>query len=143
MIGLFGVGTLNGQMSQRASLYPPKVLERLAANITTYKQYRHLLFEQVSFPFEPYGRSAQGWEAVQFTAATGLEAVTICFRGTSSQPDSLVRFKHLRTQTRYRVRCLDAGTEVQVTGDELMESGFLLQLTQSGASEIIQLRAET
>jgi alpha-galactosidase len=142
MIGLFGVGTLNGQMSQRASLYPANILERLRENITTYKQFRHLLAQQVSYPFQPYGRSPQGWDAVQFTAADGTEAVVICFRSASSQVQSVLPLGRLRANATYRVRRTDANAEEKLSGADLMRSGLLVQLTLAGSSEILHLKVE-
>jgi alpha-galactosidase len=143
MLGLFGVGTLNGQMSQRASLYPQPVIERLKANIATYKKFRHLLMQQVSYPFQPYGRSPQGWEAVQFTDDAANEAVVLCFRGASSQSVSTVRLSRLRPDARYSIRRIDAGTDGEITGRELMGRGMLVELAQAGASEILQLKAQS
>jgi alpha-galactosidase len=139
MLGLFGVGTLNGQMSQRASLYPKPVIERLKANIATYKQFRHLLMQQVSYPFRPYGKSPQGWEAVQFTDDAANEALVMCFRGASSQSVSNVSLSRLQPDARYRVRRIDAGGEEALSGRELMGRGLLVELAQTGASEILLL----
>ena len=140
MIGLFGVGTLNGQMSQRASLYPAAVLERLAANIMTYKRYRHLLSQRVSFPFPPYGRSPQGWESVQFTDESGTDAVVICFRGASTQAESALPLAQLRAAATYVVVSEDSKIERKLTGAELMESGLLAHLGTPGSSDIFHLR---
>jgi alpha-galactosidase len=137
MIGLFGVGTLNGQMSQRASLYPKKILDRLAANIPLYKQFRHLLFQQVSFPYKPYGTDPQGWQAIQFTNTAGSEAVVLCFRASSTQTMSLLTLSRLQPTKSYRVRLVDGGTESVVAGNELMEAGIYLALPEAGASEIV------
>ncbi len=142
MIGLFGVGTLNGQMSQRASLYPPKILERLAHNIDLYKQYRHLLAKQVSFPFQPDGTSPEGWQAVQFTDDTGLEAVVICFRGPSTRSDATMPLSRLRMDARYRIRRCDAKTEEVRVGKQLMTSGIGIHLAEADASEVLLLKAE-
>jgi alpha-galactosidase len=137
MLGLFGVGTLNGQMSQRASLYPENILERLKANIELYKEFRHLLFQQVSFPYQPYGTDSQGWQAIQFTAATGSEAVLLCFRAASTQTTSELPLSRLKPGTSYRVRFIDAGKESRMSGKELMENGIYLSLPEAGASEIV------
>ena len=137
MIGLFGVGTLNGQMSQRASLYPKKILDRLAVNVRLYKRFRHLLFQQVGFPYKPYGTDPQGWQAIQFTGAVGSEAVVLCFRGSSTQITSLLTLSRLRPLKSYRVRLVDGGTESTISGKELMEIGVFLSLPEPGASEII------
>ncbi len=142
MIGLFGVGTLNGQMSQRASLYPPNVVERLKANIETYKTFRHLLMKQVSYPFQPYGKSPQGWEAVQFTNDDAGAAVVIVFRGTASQSLSTLTLSRLAPDATYSILRLDAGTEEKVTGKDLMDTGVLVSLEQKGASEILRLKRE-
>jgi alpha-galactosidase len=141
MLGMFGVGTLNGQMSQRASLYPTPVIERLKANVPIYKQYRHLLSQQVSFPFQPYGRSPQGWDAVQFTKADSSEAVLLCFRGASTQTQSVLKLGRLKSMTNYRVRRVDANTEEKVSGAELMKAGLLVELTLAGASEVVLVDA--
>jgi alpha-galactosidase len=139
MIGLFGVGTLNGQMSQRASLYPKKILDRLSANVPFYKQFRHLLFQQVSFPYKPYGTDPQGWQAIQFTDTTGSEAVVLCFRASSTQTMSLLTLSRLQPLKSYRVRLVDAGAESVATGKELMEGGIFLSLPEAGASEIVRI----
>ena len=139
MLGLFGVGTLNGQMSQRASLYPPEVVERLKANIQAYKSYRHLLMQQVSFPFQPYGKSPQGWEAVQFTDDAGGEAVLICFRSTSTQSTAHLAVSRLRPDANYSVRFTDAGTDESATGAQLMSNGLLVTLAEKDSSEIVRL----
>jgi alpha-galactosidase len=143
MLGLFGVGTLNGQMHQRASLYPPKVIERLKASIETYKSYRHLLMQQVSFPFQPYGKSPQGWEAVQFTDDAGKEAVVICFRSASTQVVSNLTLSRLLPDVTYRVRLVDAGTEESATGKQLMEAGLLVTLAEKDSSEIVRITLES
>jgi len=140
MLGLFGVGTLNGQMSQRASLYPPKVVERLKVNIQAYKSYRHLLMQQLSFPFQPYGKSPQGWEAVQFTDDAGEEAVLICFRSASSQAVSQLPLSRLLPDATYSVSFTDGGTEESATGKQLMTNGLLVTLAQKDSSEIVRLK---
>jgi alpha-galactosidase len=137
MIGLFGVGTLNGQMSQRASLYPKNILERMSANIEVYKRFRHLLFQQVSFPYRPYGTDPQGWQAIQYTSMTGSEAVLLCFRAASTQTTSELPLSRLQASKNYRVRFIDSGKESTVSGKELMEIGILLSLPEAGASEIV------
>lgn len=137
MIGLFGVGTLNGQMSQRASLYPKHILERLSVNVGLYKRFRHLLFQHVSFPFQPYGTDPQGWQAIQFTSADGSEAVLLCFRASSTQTASVLPLSRLHPSKSYRARLIDSATESTMSGRELMESGVYLSLPQAGASEIV------
>jgi hypothetical protein len=137
MFGLFGVGTLNGQMSQRASLYPKNILERLSVNIELYKRFRHLLFEQVSFPYPPYGTDPQGWQAIQFTGMTGSEAVLLCFRAASTQTTTELPLSSLKPSKSYRVRFIDAGKESTTSGKALMEDGIFLSLPEAGSSEII------
>ncbi len=137
MIGLFGVGTLNGQMSQRASLYPKNILERMSANIELYKRFRHLLFQQVSFPYRPYGTDSQGWQAIQYTSNSGSEAVLLCFRAASTQTTSELPLSRLHASKNYRVRYIDAGKEATMSGKELMEIGILLSLPEAGGSEIV------
>jgi len=137
MIGLFGIGTLNGQMSQRASLYPKNILERLSATVDLYKRFRHLLFQQVSFPYPPYGTDPQGWQAIQYTATTGSEAVLLCFRAASTQTTSELPLSRLKPSKSYRVRFIDTAKESTMSGQELMENGIYLSLPEAGSSEII------
>ena len=115
-------------------------MERLAANIITYKRYRHLLSRRVSFPFQPYGRSPQGWEAVQFTDESGVEAVVICFRGASTQSEIRLPLGQLRAAATYVVVSEESKTEQKITGAELMESGMLARLDNAGSSDIYHLR---
>jgi len=141
MLGLFGVGTLNGQMSQRASLYPPRVIDRLVYQISQYKQFRHLLSQQVSFPFAPYGQNAQGWQAVQFTDDAGLEAIVLCFRGSGTQADARLSISRLRANSHYRVHRVDAGTDERLSGEQLLQSGLLVRIDATDGSEIVRLKA--
>jgi alpha-galactosidase len=141
MIGLFGVGTLNGQMSQRASLYPKRILDRLAVNVGLYKRFRHLLFQRVSFPYKPYGTDPQGWQAIQFTDSAGSEAVLLCFRASSTQMTSQLALSRLQPRKSYRVRLSDGATESIMSGKELMETGIYLSLPEMGASEIVLIYA--
>jgi hypothetical protein len=137
MIGLFGVGTLNGQMSQRASLYPTHILARMSSNIALYKRFRDLLFQRVSFPYRPYGTDPHGWQAVQFTGAGGSEAVLLCFRGSSTQAASQLTLSGLQPRKSYLVKFIDGGTESKISGKELMEIGVYMSLPEAGASEIV------
>ena len=139
MIGLFGVGTLNGQMSQRASLYPRNILDRLAYNIGLYKQFRHLLGQRVSFPYKPYGTDPQGWQAVQFTSSDGLQAVLLCFRGTSSQMASRLVLSGLHPRKAYVIRFVDAKADSKVYGNDLMNIGVIISLPEAGASEVVMV----
>lgn len=139
MIGLFGVGTLNGQMSQRASLYPKHILERLSVNVELYKRFRHLLFQQVSFPYQPYGTDPHGWQAIQFTSVNRSEAMLLCFRASSTQTTSQLPLSRLNPSKRYRARFIDGATEATMSGQELMASGLYLSLHEAGASEIVLL----
>jgi alpha-galactosidase len=137
MIGLFGIGTLNGQMSERASLYPKKILDRLSDSISLYKRFRHLLFQQVSFPYKPYGTDPHGWQAVQFTGTSGLESVVLCFRGSSTQKTSQLVLSRLQPRKSYVVKFVDGKTESKISGRDLMDTGIYLSLPESGASEIV------
>jgi hypothetical protein len=124
-------------MSQRASLYPKLLLDRLAGNIKHYKRFRHLLFQQVSFPYKPYGTDPHGWQAVQFTDSDGLEAVLLCFRGSSSQVTSRLVLSRLDPQRSYTVKFVDGGAESTFSGKDLMDTGIFMSLPESGASEIL------
>ena len=98
--------------------------------------------KQVSYPYQPYGKSPQGWEAVQFTDDSASEAVVLCFRAASSQSASVVRFSRLRPDATYSIKRTDGKSDEKVSGKELMTAGLLVDLANRGSSEILQLKAD-
>jgi hypothetical protein len=96
--------------------------------------------QQLSFPFQPYGKSPQGWEAVQFTDDAGEEAVLICFRSASTQSLSNLTLSRLLADATYSIKFTDAGIEQSATGRELTTKGLLVTLAEKDASEIVRLK---
>jgi alpha-galactosidase len=141
MVGLFGVGTLNGQMSERASLYPPAIIDRLKHNIAIYRRYRHLLSSHVSFPFKPYGSNDQGWQAIAFNDENADEIVVLCFRSTSTQASARIPMRVARRDATYSVEFMDGGMTRSVDGKTLQRDGIVVKLPAPGASEILLLKA--
>jgi alpha-galactosidase len=56
MMGSFGFGILHGSLSERVSLYPPRVIAAAVRNVRNYKTYRHLLSQHV-YHLAPLGRT--------------------------------------------------------------------------------------
>ena len=74
------------------------------------------------------------------TAASGSEAVLLCFRAASTQTTSLATLNRLHPNSTYNVKWVDGGTESRITGKELMGTGIFLSLREPGASEIILIK---
>lgn len=140
MVGQFGVGTLNGQMSQRASLFPPLIIDRMKHNIAIYKRYRHLLSGHVSFPFKPYGTNDQGWQSIAFHNENADEIVVLCFRSTSSQTTARIPLQVARLDANYSVEFMDGARTKSVDGKALRRDGIVVTLAEPGASEILLLK---
>ena len=72
-MGLFGLGTLNGQLSERASLWPLPVIEAIKRNLVHYKQFRHLLHRM--FTISAHSKKMKNWQVISFVARGKEEAV--------------------------------------------------------------------
>lgn len=138
MIGLFGMGTLLGTLPERVSLYPQAVRDALKRNIAHYKQYRHLLYEDVYHLLPPSTGSDQ-WDAIQFCARAGEEAVVIVFRGINPQVERKLPLRGLTSDANYTVISLNTGHAESFSGATLTAEGLNVALLKPDASEIFLL----
>ena len=130
-------GNINGMSSQFLSAAPPGFVEALERNLLFFKQYRHLLLEDVYHPKV----QAQGWSSIQYVKQDSSESVVYVFRDKSEKADTTVRLRGLDAAAKYRVTSLNdrPGREKETTGEALM-NGIAVHLPNkwlaSGDGEI-------
>jgi hypothetical protein len=130
-------GNINGMSSQFLSAAPPGFVEALERNLLFYKQYRHLLLEDVYHPKV----AAQGWSSIQYVKQDSSESVVYVFRDKSEKAGTTVRLRALDAAAKYRVTSLNdrPGREKETTGEALM-NGIAVHLPNkwlaSGDGEI-------
>jgi hypothetical protein len=138
MIGLFGIGTLSGRLSERASLYPKEVLDALKRNIDAYKQYRHLLQEDV-YHILPPSSNDHAWDAVQFCKRDGSESVLIVFRSNSPDAEKVLPLRGLTVDATNDAKSYNEGPPHALSGQNLA-SGLKINLPRPEMSEILHLK---
>jgi hypothetical protein len=110
-------GNINGMSSQFPSAAPQGFIEAFERNLLFFKQYRHLLLEDVYHP-----KVADGWSAIEYVKQDMTESVVYVFRDKSVTPDTTVRLRGLDAKAKYRVTSLNdrPGRERLIAGDVLM-----------------------
>jgi len=138
MLGLFGMGTINGKLSERVSLLPPEAIAALRRNIANYKRYRHLLQEDV-YHVVPLSEDPGAWDGVEYCARDGSGAVLLAFRGGAETARD-IRLRGLTPGARYELRSFNTGQVWQDDGTRLAEHGLTVSLPEEGSSEIVLLQ---
>jgi Melibiase/Glycosyl hydrolase family 36 C-terminal domain len=111
-------GNINGMSSQFLSAAPPGFVEAFERNLLFFKQYRHLLLEDVYHPKV----AAAGWSSIQYVKQDLSESVAYIFRDKSEAAETTVRLRGLDPAAKYRVTSLNdrPGRERVMTGEVLM-----------------------
>jgi hypothetical protein len=111
-------GNVNGMSSQLLSAAPAGYMEAFQRNLLFFKQYRHLLFEDVYHP-KP---DVPGWSSVQYVKEDCTESVIFIFRDKSQVADATIRLRGLDRGARYRVTSLNdrPGRDRVLTAEALM-----------------------
>jgi hypothetical protein len=112
-------GNINGMSSQFLSAAPPGFVEAFERNLVFFKQYRHLLLEDVYHPTV----GAAGWSSIQYVKEDSSESVVYIFRDKSEIADTTVRLRGLDPKAKYRVTSLNdrPGREKVFDGEALMK----------------------
>jgi hypothetical protein len=118
-------GNINGMSSQFLSAAPPGFVEAFQRNLLFFKQYRHLLLEDVYHPRV----AAAGWSSIQYVKEDSTESVVYIFRDKSEIADTTIRLRGLDATAKYRVTSLNdrPGRDRVMTGESLM-SGIAAHL---------------
>lgn len=120
-------GNINGMVAQRLSLAPPGYIEAFKRNLLHFKQYRHLLFEDV---YHPKLSAPEGWRAIQYVKQDASEAVLFVFRDKGESAENTVSIRGLDVNSRYRVTSLNErpGRERDLAGAQLASPGLKVRL---------------
>jgi hypothetical protein len=112
-------GNINGMSSQFLSAAPPGFVEAFQRNLLFFKQYRHLLLEDVYHPRV----AAAGWSSIQYVKEDSTESVVYIFRDKSEIADTTIRLCGLDATAKYRVTSLNdrPGRYRVMTGESLMD----------------------
>ena len=110
-------GNINGMSAQFFSAAPAGYIEAFQRNLLYFKQYRHLLFEDVYHP-KP---AAEGWSSIQYVKEDSTESVVYIFRDKSEVSDTTIPLRGLDLKASYRVTSLNdrPGRERVLTGKDL------------------------
>jgi hypothetical protein len=111
-------GNINGMSSQFLSAAPPGFVEALDRNLLFFKQYRHLLLEDVYH----LKIEAAGWSSIQYVKEDASESVVYIFRDKSEIGDTKVHLRGLEAKAKYRVTSLNdrPGRDREMTGESLL-----------------------
>ncbi|MGC2245417.1 MAG: alpha-galactosidase [Terriglobales bacterium] len=111
-------GNINGMSSQFLSAAPPGFVEALERNLLFFKQYRHLLLEDVYHPKV----EAAGWSSIQYIKEDSSESVVYIFRDKSEVADTKVHLRGLDAKAKYRVTSLNdrPGRDREMSGESLL-----------------------
>jgi hypothetical protein len=111
--------------SQLLSAAPPGFVEALERNLLFFKQYRHLLLEDV---YDPKVEAA-GWSSIQYVKKDSSESVVYVFRDKSEIAGTKIHLRGLDAKAKYRLTSLNdrPGRETEMTGEVLL-NGFAVHL---------------
>ena len=118
-------GNVNGMSSQFLSAAPSGFLEAFRRNLMFFKQYRHLLLEDVYHPKV----AAAGWSSVQYVKQDSSESVVYVFRDKSPTAETTVQLRGLVPDAKYRVtRLNDRPGRERVTTGQVLAGGVSVHL---------------
>ena len=110
-------GNINGMSAQFLSAAPAGYIEAFQRNLLYFKEYRHLLFEDLYHP-QP---KAAGWSSIQYVKQDSTESVVFIFRDKSDVADTTIPLRGLESKAKYRVTSLNdrPGKDRILTGEAL------------------------
>jgi hypothetical protein len=123
----FVFGNINGMISQRLSAAPAGYIEAFQRNLLVFKQYRHLLTEDV---YHPKLNSPDHWSAVEYVKGDASEGVAFVFRDGGAEARNALRLRGLDPAATYRVTSLNdrPGRDRTATGSVLSAAGLEVKL---------------
>ena len=116
--------------SQLLSAAPAGYIEAFQRNMLHFRQYRHLLLEDV---YHPKLSAAQGWSAIQYVTGDAAESVVFVFRDQSEKAQSKVYLRGIDAGAKYSVSSLNEqpGYERVIASSVLMKDGLTVKLTSA------------
>jgi alpha-galactosidase len=102
------------------------------------KQIAPMLLYGDYYPLTPYSLSSDAWIAWQFDRPDQSDGVVQAFRREkSAEPARLLRLNGLDPSAHYKITNFDVKGFTKVSGRELMENGFKLEITNKPGAAII------
>jgi len=122
--------------------WPDETIKTARRFVEAYKGFRQLMLEDFH-PLIPQPVREEEWEAAEFCAADGREAVVMAYSGQAGPREKLLRLHALLPEARYRVRQPLEGdaAPTSTTGQALMDQGLHVAL-DSCASAVFLLQVE-
>jgi len=110
-------GNINGMSAQFLSAAPAGYVEAFQRNLLFFKEYRHLLFEDIYRP-KP---QAAGWSSIQYVKEDSSESLVFIFRDKSEAADTTIPLRGLDVKAKYVVKSLNdrPGRDRVLTGEAL------------------------
>ena len=120
-------GNINGMASQMLSRAPAGYIEAFKRNLFYFKQYRHLLFEDV---YHPRQQESVKWSSIQYVKEDASESVVFVFRDGSETAQNRVYLRGLDQTAQYRVTSLNdrPGRDRIIDGGTLTTAGIVFNL---------------
>ena len=120
-------GNINGMASQLLSQAPSGYIEAFKRNLLYFKQYRHLLFEDV---YHLRLQDSLKWGSTQYIKEDSSESVVFVFRDGSGTAENTVYLRGLDQTAKYRVTSLNdrPGRDRVIDGKMLTTSGIAVNL---------------
>jgi alpha-galactosidase len=141
MMSQFGFGTINGQLKERVSLYPDSVLTAARRNMALYVRHRHLLQHDCYQLLPTDSSEKDAWQAVQFVAPSGKEAVVLAFRAESTQEKVQLPLRGLLREALYEVTFANGShPDLKMKGHDLLSQGIALSLQNPQMSDVVLVR---
>jgi alpha-galactosidase len=138
IVGTWTFATYMGRLSERVSLFPANLKAAWKRNIRIFKQYRHLLREDV-YHLLPSSTKPQEWDAIEFCKRDGSEAVVLAFRSQSPEAEKVLPLRGLMADASYDVKDYDSSQLRVLTGKELA-AAMKVSLPVANSSSIIHLK---
>ena len=123
----FVFGNIDGMFSQRLSAAPAGYIEAFERNLLFFKQYRHLLTEDV---YHPKLKVPENWSAVEYVKGDASEALAFVFRDGGTEARNHFQMRGLEPDANYRVTSLNdrPGRDRTFSGAELGGAGLDVKL---------------
>ncbi|HEX4486123.1 MAG TPA: glycoside hydrolase family 36 protein, partial [Terriglobales bacterium] len=137
MLGLFGFGTILGQLKERISLFPAPILDAARRNMAVYKRYRHLLQADCYHLLD--GKEKRP-HAIQFVSALGDESVVLVFKAESKEDTLQLPLRALRKDARYEFTFANENRTASIDAGDLLSKGISISLAGPVTSEVIILQ---
>ncbi|HXF61966.1 MAG TPA: alpha-galactosidase [Caldilineaceae bacterium] len=129
-------------LMQRVTEWTDEQMAQTQEAIRQYKTLRNLIRSAKIIHLLPPRNTLQGlgwgWDAIQAVSPDQAQSVVMVYRAQGETLGKTIYPRGLKPDARYRVQMVDAGRQLELSGNRLMEEGVSLELPELSA-EIIQI----